>query len=335
MAEPTLVLLIVVGLTATDRPQGSVVSTAVGSGLGTDARILVEERTAAPTDDDAASTATRIGGSAVAEVAWADAAHGRARLHVYLASDRAWYDQELSFDALDAPEDRERSIGLLVGAMIRARQAEADAAAAPADVAPAPVSPPPIAEPAPTLAVPPRASEQPAPGGALAPRSWRFGVDVGGLGTAGIGGEAEGLGPALRARVLFGNVLSVHGGVALGFGSLRDAGADLTTTRLALGGRYRFARLGGGVVGLDAGLEALAVHHVVRRTAPDASRDRWLSGGHVDVGAGFVLMPALELYTTLGMDVVAGATPITLAGQRVAEIPPVRGTLEAGARLFF
>ena len=336
MADPTLVLLIVVGLTAADRPQGSVVSTAVGSGLGTDARILVEERASAPTDEEAASTASRIGGSAVAEIAWADAAHGRAHLHVYLASDRAWYDQELSFDALDAPEDRERSIGLLVGAMIRARQAEADAAAAPPDSSAAPAAPPPITEPAPTLVVPPRAAEQPAVGPAASPpRSWRFGIDVGGLGTAGIGGEAQGLGPAFRARVLFGNALSVHGGVAFGFGSLHDAGADMTTTRLALGGRYRFARLAGGVVGLDGGLEGLAVHHVVRRTAPDASRERWLSGGHVDVGAGFVLMPALELYTTLGMDVVAGATPITLAGQRVAEIPPVRGTLEVGARLFF
>jgi hypothetical protein len=65
------------------------------------------------------------------------------------------------------------------------------------------------------------------------------------------------------------------------------------------------------------------------------SRDRWLSGGHVDVGVAFVLAPALELYATGGLDVVLGATPITLAGQRVAEIPPARGTLEAGARLFF
>jgi hypothetical protein len=219
--------------------------------------------------------------------------------------------------------------------MIRARQAEADAGTAPPDVVPAPVTPPAVIAPPPALVVPPRPAEQPVPRGTGSARSWRFGVDVGALGTAGIGGEAEGLGPALRARVVFGGTLSVHGGVAFGFGSLHDAGADMTTTRLAVGGRVRFARLGGGVVGLDAGLEGLAVHHVVRRTAPDASRDRWLSGGHVDVGAGFVLMPSLELYTTLGMDVVAGATPITLAGQRVAEIPPVRGTLEAGARLFF
>jgi hypothetical protein len=162
-----------------------------------------------------------------------------------------------------------------------------------------------------------------------------LGIDVGGFGMAGIGGEAPGLGPVVRARFVLNRALSLHGGVALGFGTLRDAGADMTTTRIGLGGRWRFARLANGNVGLDAGLEGLAVHHVVRRAAPEASRERWLSGGHLDVGAGFALSPALELYTTIGMDVVAGATPITLSGERVAEIPPVRGMLEAGARLFF
>jgi hypothetical protein len=331
MADPTIVLLIVVGLTAADRPRGSVVSTAVGSGLATDARILVEERTSTPTDVEAASTAERLGGSAIAEISWADGTHGRAHLHVYLASDRAWYDQELSFDAADAPEDRERSIGLLVGAMIRARQSEAHSAAAPVVVAPLPPSPAPA--PAPAIVASPPVAEQPSR--APAARLWRVGLDVGGLGMAGIGGDAPGLGPSVRGRFVLNRALSVHGGVALGFGSLRDAGADMTTTRIGLGGRFRFARLANGSVGLDAGLEGLAVHHVVRRAAPEASRDRWLSGGHVDVGAGFVLFPSLELFATIGMDVVAGATPITLAGERVAEIPPVRATIEAGARLFF
>lgn len=332
MADPTIVLLIIVGLTAADRPRGSVVSTAVGSGLATDARILVEERTSTPTDGEATSTAERLGGSAIAEISWGDGAHGRARLHVYLASDRAWYDQELTFDALDAPEDRERSIGLLVGAMIRARQSEeAGAAAAPAVAAP----PPPAPALAPAILPSPPVAEQPGPMGAPAARLWRVGFDVGGLGMAGISGEAPGLGPSVRARFVLNRALSLHGGVALGFGSLTSAGADLTTTRIALGGRFRFARLAKGSVGLDAGLEGLAVHHVVRRAAPEASRDRWLSGGHVDLGAAFALAPALEVFATVGLDVVAGATPITLGGERAAEIPPVRGTIEAGARLFF
>jgi hypothetical protein len=331
MADPTIVLLIIVGLTAADRPRGSVVSTAVGSGLATDARILVEERTSAPTDGEAATTGERLGGSAIAEVSWADGAHGRARLRVYLASDRAWYDQELTFDALDAPEDRERSIGLLVGAMIRARQGEAGAAEAPA-VAPPPPSAP-IPEPA--VARSPAVAEQAAPMAAHAARLRRVGFDIGGLGMVGIGGEAPGLGPSVRARFVLNRALSVHGGAALGFGSLRNAGADLTTTRLGLGVRCRFARLANGSVGLDTGLDGLVVHHVVRRTAPEASRDRWLTGGHVDLGAALTLAPALEAFVTVGMDVVAGATPITLAGERVAELPPMRGTLEAGVRLFF
>ncbi len=325
MADPTLVLLIVVGLTAAERPRGSVVSSAVSAGLGTNARVLVEERTAGPTDTDAMSTADRLGGSAVAEIAWADATHSRAHLHVYLVSDRTWYDQDLAFDASDAAEDRERSAGLLVGAMIRARQADEPVVAAPTPSIPAA---------APAI-MQPSAVEQPSPPVVARARRLRFGVDIGGFGMAGIGGEAPGLGPAMRARLVLDRSVSIHGGVALGFGSFPDAGAHMTTTRIAFGGRWRFPPFLSGDVALDLGLEAIAVHHAVSRTDPQASRDRWLSGGHLDGGLAWSLHRALDLYGTLGADVVLGATPITLAGERVGQIPPVRGTAETGARLFF
>ena len=322
MADPTIVLLIIVGLTAAERPRGSVVSSAVGAGLGTNARVLVEERTAQPTDADATSTADRLGGSAIAEISWADSTHSRARLHVYLVSDRSWYDEELAFEASDAAEDRERSVGLLVGAMIRARQADE----------PAPPAPPPPPPSAPPLTPPPAEGST----AVIAPASrMRFGFDVGGFGMAGIGGEAPGLGPALRARLVMSSSVSLHGGAALGFGSLPDAAAHMTTTRLAFGGRWRFPPLLNGDVAFDVGLEAIVVHHAVSRTDPEASRDRWLPGGHLDGGLAWSLGRALELYATLGADAVLGVTPITLAGQRVGQIPPVRGTAEIGARILF
>ncbi len=328
MAEPTIVLLVVMGLTTADRPRGSVVSSAVAGGLGANARVLVEERVARPTDAEATSAADRLGGTAIAEIAWSDATHSRALLHVYLSSDRSWYDQELSFDAPDAPEDRERSIGLLVGAMIRARQAEDPAVPGPAS----PALRPPAAAGATTR--PPTAAEPPGPA-VVAARRRRFGVDVGGFGMAGIGGEAPGLGPAMRARWLLNRAVSLHGGGAVGFGSLPEAGAHMTTTRIGVGGRWRFLAFLNDALALDAGLEAIAVHHVIHRTVPEASRDRWLSGGHVDGGGVASLGRSFELYATLGADVVFGATPITVAGARVAQLPPARVTAEAGARILF
>jgi hypothetical protein len=324
MADPTIVLLIVVGLTALERPRGSVVSSAVEAGLGSTARVLVEERSSTPIDADATATAARLGIGVVAELAWTDATHSRAHLHVYLASDLSWYDQDLSFDATDATEDRERSAGLLVGAMIRARQPEEAPKAAPA--------------PAPVVTAPPPTADEPGPNPTVSSlrNRRRFAIEVGGLGMAGVGGEAPALGPAMRARLVLDRSLSLHGGVGVGFGSLPDAGASMTTTRLALGGRWRFPTLfRSEAVVLGVGVEGIVVHHAVTRAAPEASRDRWLGGGHLDVGVDWSLAPTFELYGTIGSDVVLGATPITLAGQRVAQLPPVRGTAEAGARINF
>jgi opacity protein-like surface antigen len=341
MADPTIVLLVVVGLTAGERPRGSVVSSAVEAALGASARVLVEERTSTPLDADATSTATRLGIGAIAEIAWADQSRSHAHLHVYLASDLSWYDQDLSFEVTDALEDRERSAGLLVGAMIRARQTEEHAAAAPAPAA----SPPtasgataPNATASGALAPPPSVTDDAA---ISAPdvatlRRLRFAIDVGGFGMAGVGGEAPGLGPAMRARVLLDRSASLHAGVAVGFASLPAAAATMTTTRLALGGRWRFpSLLRSDAVVLGLGLEAVAVRHAVTRAAPEASRDRWLAGGHLDGGVDWSLGRAFELYGTVGSDVVLGATPITLAGQKVAEIPHVRATAEIGARITF
>lgn len=339
MADPAIVLLIVIGVSAGERPRGSVVSGAVAGGLGTNAQVLVEERATSPADADATATADRLGTSAIAEIAWADAAHSRARLHVYLAADRGWYDQTLAFDPADAPEDRERSIGLLVGAMIRARQVD-DAVTAPPPEPPAP-APPPLASPAPppatapvaAIPLPPNEREESGPGSAPRARS-RLGVDVGGFATAGVGGEAQAFGPAVRGRVFLGDSWSAHGGAAVGFGSL-PAGASMTTTRIALGGRRRFVTFRRPDLALDAAAEVLVVHHAVRRSDPAASRDRWLSGGHLDLGAAWSVTRAVEPFATIGADVVLGATPITLAGERVAQIPPVRATVEAGARVHF
>ena len=330
MAEPTIVLLVVMGLTTADRPRGSVVGSAVAGGLGANARVLVEERAARPTDAEATSAADRLGGTAVAEIAWSDATHSRALLHVYLASDHSWYDQELSFDAPDAPEDRERSIGLLVGAMIRARHVDDPAVPGPAP-APAPLAPPAAAV---AMTPPPTAAEQPDPA-VVGARRRRFGVDIGGFGMAGVGGEAPGFGPAMRARWLLNRTVSLHGGGAVGFGSLPDAGAHMNTTRIGVGGRWRFFSFQDDALALDVGLEAIAVHHVIHRTVPEASRDRWLSGGHIDGGGVAALGRSFELYATLGADVVFGATPITVAGARVAQLPPARVTAEAGARILF
>ena len=323
MADPTLVLLIVIGTSPAARPHGSTVSAAVVDALGRDARVLVEERPDDPSDAEAAALADAVRGSAVAEIAWGDEAHSRVRLHVYLAADRTWYDREVTFEPADAVDERERAIGFLVGVMIR--ETEGVALTLPA-------RPPPIvSQPAPAAATS-AAGVPPKPPVGDAPK--RFGVDVAGVMATGIEGDAAALGPSLRGRLLATVALSFDAGASIGFGSIDAAEATMTTTRIVVGGRWRWLTIGRDLA-FDLGLEALAVHHAVRRADPAADRDRWLGGAHADLGAGWSVSELLEPFVTAGVDAVAGNTPIHVASVRLAHVPPFRAILELGVRMRF
>jgi hypothetical protein len=323
MADPTLVLLIVIGTSASDRPHGSTISAAVIDALGRDSRVLVEERADEPNDAAAAAVADGVRGSAVAEVTWADDTHARARLHVYLAVDRTWYDRDVAFEPGDAIEERERAIGFLVGAMIRETQGTALAL---------PPRPPPVVS-QPVLPVVSSAAEVVAPPAAPA-RPRRFAVDVAGVMTTGIEGDAAGLGPSLRGHVFLIDPISIHAGASLGFGSVDAADARITTTRIVAGARIRWLTVGSDLA-FDLGIDALTVNHSVRRSDPAADRDRWLAGGHTDIGVAWRASALLEPFATAGVDAVLGNTPITVAGARLAQIPPFRAVLEVGLKIRF
>jgi hypothetical protein len=320
MADPTLVLLIVIGTSAADRPHGSVLGAAVVDALGREARVLVEERADDPSDAEAAALADGIRGSAVAEISWGDETHSRARLHVYLATDRTWYDRDVAFEPGDALEERERAIGFLVGAMLRETERMSLPARPPLVVVSAPVLPTSAAE---VVAPPPRREP---PG--------RFAVDVSGTMTTGIQGDAPGIGPSLRGHVSVAEALSLHAGGSLGFGSIPSADARMRTTRLVAGARLRWLTVARDL-SFDLGVDALVVNQAVRRTDPAADRDRWLGGGHADLGIAWRATPFLEPFASVGVDAVLGKTPVTVAGSRVADVPPLRSVLELGLTMRF
>jgi hypothetical protein len=324
MADPTFVLLIILGTSPAERLHGDLVSGAIVDSLGRDARVLVEDRVSAPNDGEAATTVDRVRASAVAEVSWTDGTHTHARLHVYLAADRTWYDRDLAFDAVDAADERERAVGLLVGAMIR----EAVLESPPPATSPAVRTTPPRVESS-SPARPPDVVERPPPA-----RPSRFAVDVGAMAMGGIDGDAGALGPSLSAHTNVLDPLSVHVSGAFGFGTIAAANATTTTTRIAAGGHWLLFTLARDL-SFFVGVEALAVHHAVRRADPAADRDRWLGGGHADLGLGWRVSSVLEPFARGGVDAVAGKTPITVGGQTLAQIPPFRAVGEAGLRLHF
>ena len=326
MADPTLVLLIVIGASAAERPQGSTVSAAVADALGRDARVLVEERADDPSDAEAAALADAIRGSAVAEISWADAGHARARLHVYLASDRSWYDRDVSFDRADALAERERAIGFVVGAMIRETQGMV--------LPPAARTPPVIPTPAPPLISTSTSAAEVDARPVPREEERRFGADVAAVATTGIDGDAPGLGPSFRGHVFVTDALSLHAGASLGFGSIEAADARMSTTRIVAGGRARWLTVGRDL-SFDLGIDALAVHHAVHRAEPFADRSRWLAGAHTDFGLAWRASAFVEPFATAGVDAVLGNTPIAVAGIRLAQIPPLRAVFELGVKMRF
>jgi hypothetical protein len=193
--------------------------------------------------------------------------------------------------------------------------------AAPTPAPSTPATAPPVLAPLPVVVAPP-------------PRPPRLAADVAGVMTAGIGGDAPSLGPSIRGHLIIVTPLSVHIGASLGVGTIDDAEARMTTTRITAGGRWVWLTVARDV-SFDVGLDVLAVNHVVRRTAPAADRDRWLGGAHADLGIAWRVSALVEPFANGGLDGVAGNTPITVAGRALAHIPPVRAVAEAGVRLRF
>src|SRR5512141_1831208 len=105
MADPALVLLVVLGAAPGERPRAGLVVGALTEALGGEARVLVEDRASEPSDAEAVRMLDRVHASALAEIAWSHPAHARAHVRVYIASHRTFYDRDLSFEPTDAAED--------------------------------------------------------------------------------------------------------------------------------------------------------------------------------------------------------------------------------------
>jgi hypothetical protein len=322
MADPILVLLIVLA-TGDDRPRSALVGGTAREAVGSETRILVEEPAAPPNDDEAARLSERLHASAVAEVRWDDPRHDRAHVHLYLADDHRWYDRDVSFEAADAPDERDRAVGFLVGAMVRAAlPSPVPDPPSVVAVAAAPIAPGPPAE-NPTLVQP----------GA---RTVLFAADIAAEGAVGIAGEATAIGPSARAIASFHGPFGLQLGGALRFGEVQAAQASSRTVRIGAGGFWRALETRGPRgIEVRLSLDVLAVHHQVHRESPDLARERWVAGLLVGAAVGWHATSTLEPFVGAGVEGVFGPTPITVAEREVAEIPPLRATVTLGFRIHF
>lgn len=338
MADPTLVLLVLLAGPRGGEPMDdATVGTAVREALGRETRVLVDPGHAQLADDDATATAARIHADAVATIAWVDERRTSARVHMFVTADNRFYDRELTFQPADDRRERERAVGFLVGAMVRAAQSEQEARveAPPVVVTPAPREPPPpppppvaprdVVAPPPPVAAPPRS----APRRALA-------IEAAAAGSAGVGGAALGVGPQLAiAWYPWARVALRASGSAL-FGAIPHAGAASIATRITAGASYRAWSFGAGSRGsIEIGVAAVAVDHRVRRDDPPATRDRWIGGAQLGLRGGWQLSELVEVFASMTGELVAGNTPLVVGTRTEGQIPPGRALAGAGIALKF
>lgn len=331
MAEPTLVLLVLLaGPRGGESMDDATVGTAVREALGGETRVLVDPGRTPFTDDDTTATAARIHADAVATVAWSDADRTSARIHMYVTADGRFYDRELTFQSADDQRERERAVGFLVGAMVRAAQAEQAAPAPSAEPEPAVVSLPP-----PVVAHDARVTAPSAPV-APQPRRHAFAVEAAAIGTAGIGGAALGAGPQLAIAWYPWARVAIRAGGSVVFGTVSDAQATTMGTRITGGMSFRPWSFGPADRGtLELGVALVAVDHRVQRDDPPATRDRWIGGGQLTARVGWRASDPFEPFAWVAGELVAGNTPLVVASHTTAQIPPGRVLAGLGLALKF
>jgi len=321
MADAPLVLLIVMSGTA----HSAVVGNAVKDALGDRARVLVEERETAPSDDEARALATRLHADAVAELAWSE----HASLHVFVTADDRFHDREIPFQPSDAEAERERAVGLVIGAMVR----EAEPAPAPVP-APPPTVAPPSPQPLPPPTPPPREAPPPPPAPAESPR--RVAIDIGATSALAIDGAGSGIGPALGVRYWALPILAASLTGAVRFGSVHEANATTTAIRLGAGPSLRvFGAREADPFSVSVTLEGVAIDQRVHREVLDEGHDRWVGGIALGAAAGWRVSPVLQPYVGVGVETLFGTTPVVVDNATVATIMPVRTFADIGVTVRF
>jgi hypothetical protein len=330
-----LILVILVSSGEASSPASQSMLHATADALGLQADVSVHEIDANAGDDDVIAAGKNWHADAVVRVSWQDG-HRHATVHLHGESSARWIDREIGFQASDAEEERGRTIGFAVISML------------PEGVVPhaAPPPPPPPETPKKQAdrdaqqMVPPPEDDPEAGGDDDEPaRTWHGAIDVLGIGAVGLGGEAAGIGGALRGQWFFLPDFSIRVGGGARAGSISDLAAQ-SLTIFGSGGiswhpttpsaRHPF--------GLGGSLDVSALHQQLTLTnaaGVDESQGRWLPAADLTMEGSFYFTDNIAIVAAIGAEMVFGKTDVLVGGQNVATLPPLRGIGEAGARIRF
>jgi hypothetical protein len=344
--DPAVVLVILLAADAAD-PSTQAVLPAARRPLGDDTVVLVQQATSTPSDEDAVALARQVHATSAVSLDWEDPAHSRVRVRVFLVNEGGRYEYELVFRPHDDPSERGRAIGLaMTPVLTRAiasarRQLNAEPSAAPPSSAPLAVTPAPQPPPAAApLGVPdPAGGEGKAAVPTARPHPARVALDVSGVASVGLGGNALGAGPSVGVRAYLLGPVGVHAIAWARFGAVDAASASSSTLAAGGGLVWRIARFGGHSRPLEVGVRADALAMEVALTQGTAGmavrRARWLTAFDAVLEGACSIASHFDVTAGVGAELVAGPTSVRVGRTTVDDIPLGRMVADLGVRLQF
>lgn len=347
------VVVLVVLVAAGDARDGAIDAMArvARDALGAGATVAIREFPRLPSDDEALATAEVLHATAVAEVSWADAQHLHARLHAYVEGAPRWVDRQIGFDPVDAPSERGRTLGFAVVSMLPEREAEAPSGVpSKPTVASATLPSPACATPAdraPTacraVAAIPRSTETSRDVASWPPRVAppapdkppRGALEVAGIGSVGVGGNAGGIGASLGGRwqVTPRFAVRLAGGVRAGEVPVAAASSLVLFGALGLAWESPWRPLPPLAIGLrvDALLLRQQLSHLDSDDPTPVRQAVWMGGADAFIEAFWTVSPNAGVFAGAGTELAFGSATVYIANRAVTEIPVVRLVSEIGA----
>lgn len=335
MAVHTVVaILIAVGGVSSPMTQAvtDAMTGAVAEALGPETS-LVLRTTSSPSDDEALAIERELGAAAIARILWdgPDQTVGVLRAHVS-ASDR-WFERRVTFSPADSRTERGRTLGFAFASLLLTDRG--------------PALPP----------APPVAAARPGPGNPISPDTpvailkalppgpeasehtsvRALAIEFAGLAATGVGGPARSLGASMRAEWALRGGLFARAGVAARVGQVPGLNGEDTLAGMGAGVAFRpwLPDAGKHPLGFGVTLEALGLYQDLshRASSGNTLHDGRLLGGATGAAeAAWRMTRALDLFASLGAEVVFSSIDVAVAGRNIATLPIVRPTAQIGLR---
>lgn len=337
-----IALVILVFLDAGDAgtPLPETLARAAEQALGPGAKVAVRLVAGPLPERELTDAGKAAAATAVARLTWIDARRSRANLEVHVLDGDRRLTETLTFEAADPLGERGRAIGLVLAALLapeRGRPADdARPSSPPKTSARAEAPVPAEANPTATAAAVAATSNAPSP----STQSPRWFLDAAAEGGIAVGGAGSGWGGALGLGRRLNDRLDWRVGARARFGEVATADASILSAGLAAGLGFTLRRAAERErLELDLRLDALLLYEALSHFSSDDTaevrRGRLLPGANLTAGARYLLGPGAAVFVGAGPEVVFGRTDVVVHLQKVAEVAPLRVSIQGGLRMTF